>query len=191
MGSKPANSATMRQRFEAVAMPHLDAVYTAALRLAGNPDDAKDLLQDTVLRAFRFFDQFTPESNCRAWLLTILYNDFRNKLRRASLHPITTLPDESQGRTEIGLLLDGNSRSPEEIVAQRWMGRHLETAIKALPVEFREPMLLVDVQDLSYPEVAKALDIPLGTVKSRVSRARALLRASLRLAVYSSGKTGT
>ncbi len=191
MGAKPINSATARQQFEAVALPHLDAVYTAALRLAGNPDDAKDLLQDTILRAYRFFHQFAPGSNCRAWLLTILYNNFRNNLRRCSLHPATALTNESSDGAEAGLVLDGKSCNPEEIVAQRWLGRHLETAINALPQEFREPMLLVDVQELSYPEVADVLKIPLGTVKSRVSRARSLLRASLEGAVYSRGKTGT
>jgi len=191
MGSKPVNSPTARQRFEAVALPHLDAVYTAALRLAGNPDDANDLLQDTILRAYRFFDQFDPDSNCRAWLLTILYNNFRNYLHRCSIHPMTPLTDEFMERTEAGLELDGKCCNPEELVAQRWIGRHLEAAINALPLEFRESMLLVDVQELSYPEVAKVLNIPLGTVKSRVSRARSLLRASLRGAVYPPGKTGT
>jgi RNA polymerase sigma-70 factor (ECF subfamily) len=190
MGSKPTNPATARQRFEAVAMPHLDAVYSAALRLAGNPDDAKDLLQDTILRAYRFFDQFIPDSNCRAWLLTILYNNFRNHLRRCSLHPLTPLNDESE-TTDAAAELDGRSCNPEELVAHRWIGRHLEAAINALPLEFREPMLLVDVQELSYPEVAKVLNIPLGTVKSRVSRARSLLRATLRGAIYPPGKTGT
>jgi RNA polymerase sigma-70 factor (ECF subfamily) len=191
MGSKPTNSATARQRFEAVALPHLDAVYNAALRLAGNPDDAKDLLQDTILRAYRFFDQFTPDSNCRAWLLTILYNNFRNYLRRCSTHPVMALTQEVAERTEAGFELDGNCRDPEQLVAQRWIGRRLEAAINALPVEFREAMMLVDVQELSYPEVARVLDIPLGTVKSRVSRARSLLRASLRRSVYPPGKTGT
>jgi RNA polymerase sigma-70 factor, ECF subfamily len=191
MGSKSTNSVSTRQRFEAVALPHLDAVYTVALRLAGNPDDAKDLLQDTILRAYRFFHQFAPDSNCRAWLLTILYNNFRNHLRRSSLHPVAALNDESSERAEAELLDVVPSCNPEEIVAQRWIGRHLTTAIYALPLEFREPMLLVDVQDLSYPEVAKVLKIPLGTVKSRVSRARAMLRDSLRGAVYPPGKTGT
>ena len=192
MGSKPTNSATARQRFEAVALPHLDAVYSAALRLARNPDDAKDLLQDTILRAYRFFHQFEPDSNCRAWLLKILYNNFRNHLRRSSLHPVTALTDESPESTEAAaFVLDVKSGNPEEIVGQRWIGRHLEIAINALPLEFREPLLLVDVQELSYPEVAEVLQIPLGTVKSRVSRARSLLRASLRGAVYPAGKTGT
>jgi RNA polymerase sigma-70 factor (ECF subfamily) len=191
MGSKAANSASTRVRFEAEALPHLDAVYTAALRLAGNPDDAKDLVQDTILRAYRFFHQFEPGSNCRAWLLTILYNNFRNHFRRRSLHPPSPLTDESTDGIEAGLVADGKPCNPEEIVAQRSIGYHLQTAISALAIEFREPMLLVDVQDLSYLEVSRVLKIPLGTVKSRVSRARALLRASLRGAVYPPGKTGT
>jgi RNA polymerase sigma-70 factor (ECF subfamily) len=183
--------ATRRQRFEAAALPHLDAVYSAALRLARNPDDAKDLLQDTILRAYVFFDQFAPETNCRAWLLTILYNHFRNHLRRSSLSPVTPLTEDASERSEAAPQLDGNSRSPEEIVAQRWIGRHIEAAINALPAEFQEPMLLVDVQGLSYLEVAQVLAIPLGTVKSRVSRARSLLRTSLHGIVYPRGKTGT
>jgi RNA polymerase sigma-70 factor, ECF subfamily len=190
MGSKSRNLAITRQRFEAVALPHVDAIYTAALRLARNPDDAKDLLQDTILRAYRSFDQFTPDSNCRAWLLTILYNNFRNHLRRNSLNPVTPFPDESPERTTSSFELD-KSGNPEEIVAQRWIGRHLEAAINALPREFQEPVLLVDVQGLSYHEVAKVLNIPLGTVKSRVSRARSLLRATLRGALYRTSKTGT
>ncbi|HJU11902.1 MAG TPA: sigma-70 family RNA polymerase sigma factor [Candidatus Binataceae bacterium] len=191
MASRPVNPATARQRFEAVALPHLDAIYSAALRLAGNPDDAKDLLQDTILRAYRFFDQFLPDTNCRAWLLTILYNNFRNHLRRCSLHPVMPIGVDTQEKAEARLMLDANSYNPEEIIAQRWMGRQLEAAINALPLEFREPLLLVDIHDLSYPEVANVLNIPLGTVKSRVSRARSLLRTTLRSTIYPRGKTGT
>jgi RNA polymerase sigma-70 factor (ECF subfamily) len=191
MASDPTNSPSTRQRFEAVVLPHLDAVYTAALRLAGNPDDAKDLLQDSILRAYRFFDHFVPGTNCRAWLLTILYNVFRNQLRRCSLHPVAPLADDFWAKTEAEYAPDDKSCNPEEIVAQRLIGHQLEIAINALPLEFREPMLLVDVQELSYAEVADVLKIPLGTVKSRVSRARSLLRTSLRKAVYPPEKTGT
>ena len=169
----------------------MDAVYTAALRLARNPDDAKDLLQETILRAYVFFDQFTPETNCRAWLLTILYNHFRNYLRRNSLNPVRPLADVLGETREAATQLDGNSCNPEDIVAQRWIGQHIQAAINALSPEFQEPVLLVDVQGLSYPEVAQVLAIPLGTVKSRVSRARSLLRATLRGALYPPGKTGT
>lgn len=186
MGPRRTDPTSVRQQFELMALPHLDAVYTAALRLAGNPDDAKDLLQDTILRAYWFFDRFAPDSNCRAWLLTILYNNFRNLLHRSSISPVT-FSDEPGAQASI----DSKADNPEELVAQRWIGRHLKAAINALPLEFREPMLLVDVQELSYPEVAKVLKIPLGTVKSRVSRARSLLRASLRDIVYAHRKTGT
>src|SRR5215471_15409095 len=116
MGSNSANSATVRQQFEALALPHLDAVYSAALRLAGNPDDAKDLLQDTILRAYRFFDQFTPGTNCRAWLLTILYNNFKNYLHRCATHPVTALTDELAERTESGFDLHGKRDDPEEVL---------------------------------------------------------------------------
>jgi RNA polymerase sigma-70 factor (ECF subfamily) len=191
MGSKAVNPATARQRFEAVALPHLDAVYTAALRLAGNSDDAKDLLQDTILRAYRFFHQFSPGSNCRAWLLTILYNHFRNNLRRNSRQPLAAWVDHSSAESDAVPPLERDPANPEEVAAKRGIGRHLEAAINALPEEFREAMLLVDIQELSYSEVAGVLGVPLGTVKSRVSRARALLRESLRDAIYPRGKTGT
>jgi RNA polymerase sigma-70 factor (ECF subfamily) len=191
MGPKAANPVVARQQFEAIALPHLDAVYTAALRLAGNSDDAKDLLQDTILRAYRFFYQFSPGSNCRAWLLTILYNNFRNNLRRnsrqpaaAPLHPYSSDDIESTSS-------DSAPYNPEEVAAQRRIGRHLETAFNALPEEFREAVLLVDVQELSYAEVAGVLGVPVGTVKSRVSRARSMMRASFRACTYPQGKTGT
>jgi RNA polymerase sigma-70 factor, ECF subfamily len=191
MESRPTKSATTRQRFEAVALPHLDAVYTAALRLAGNADDAKDLLQDTILRAYRFFHQFEAGTNCRAWLLTILYNNFKNQCRRGSLHPMSPLDDEPSESKQEGLWPDRISADPEEIVAQRWIGHRLEAAINELPPDFRQPLLLVDVHDLSYPEVARVLEIPLGTVKSRVSRARSLLRERLQGTISQRGKTGT
>jgi RNA polymerase sigma-70 factor, ECF subfamily len=191
MESKRVNSAIMRQQFETLVLPHLDAVYTAALRLAGNSDDAKDLLQDTILRAYRFFHQFTPGTNCRAWLMTILYNNFKNYRRHCSRHPTTPLNDEAQEDAEADGQLDGGGRSLEDLVAQRGIGRDLEAAINALPHDFREAMLLVDVHELSYPEVAVVLKIPLGTVKSRVSRARAILRVTLRSGEYARGKTGT
>jgi RNA polymerase sigma-70 factor (ECF subfamily) len=191
MSSKAVNPATARQRFEAVALPHLDAVYTAALRLAGNSADAKDLLQDTILRAYRFFHQFSPGSNCRAWLLTILYNNFRNNLRRNSRQPLAAWVDHSTDESDDVPSLERDPSNPEDVAATRGIGRHLEAAINALPDEFREAVLLVDIQELSYSEVAEVLGVPVGTVKSRVSRARALLRASLRETIYPPGKTGT
>src|SRR5271163_2901369 len=89
-----------RLQFEQSALPHLDALYSAALRLARNPDDAKDLLQETVLRAYRFFHQYTPGTNCRAWLLTILYNNFRNGYRGADRELVSLAPEDFERAVE-------------------------------------------------------------------------------------------
>lgn len=177
--------------FEQVALPHLDAVYSAALRLTHNTDDAKDLLQDTILRAYRFFDQFTLGTNCRAWLLTILYNNFRNNCRRTreQLSP-TTEQFDRQAETH-SLVDDPPLRNPEELIATRMAARQFEAVLKSLPPEFREVLVLVDVQELNYQEIADVLDIPLGTVKSRVSRARAMMRRAMLKVAVSRGKTGS
>ena len=89
-----------RKLFEHEALPHLDALYSTALRLARNADDANDLLQETILRAFRFFHQFTPGTNCRAWLLTILYNIFRNSYRRGTREQVAATAEEFERRAD-------------------------------------------------------------------------------------------
>jgi RNA polymerase sigma-70 factor, ECF subfamily len=192
MAAKRGRANDQRFLFEQVALPHLDAVYTAALRLSHNRDDAKDLLQDTILRAYRFFDQFTKGTNCRAWLLTILYNSFRNGYRRAMREqPATSTEDFEQRLEAQSLLADTAHTDPEQMLSGRMLGHQLETALEALPPEFREALLLVDVQELNYREAAEVLDIPVGTVKSRVSRGRALMREALTRLAQAQGKTGT
>jgi RNA polymerase sigma-70 factor (ECF subfamily) len=180
MAAKVASGAERRKAFEEQALPHLDALYTMAVRLARNPDDANDLLQETVLRAFRFFHQFQPGTNCRAWLLTILFNNFRNGYRRSAREQLAASPDEFQQRLEAeSLRVDQTGKNPESILAEAGVDRRVEDALAGLPAEFREALLLVDVQELSYQEVSAVLDVPIGTVKSRVSRGRALLRGAL------------
>jgi RNA polymerase sigma-70 factor (ECF subfamily) len=179
-------------RFERVVLPQLDAIYTAALRLTRNPDDAKDLMQETVLRAFRFFHQFAAGTNCRAWLLTILYNNFRNGYRRSAREQVSATT-EAFDQTVEGhrLLADAPRNNPEDLLAGRMLGRQIEKALAALPAEFRETLILVDVQELNYQEVAEVLEIPLGTVKSRVSRGRALMREALHEIAAARRKTGS
>jgi RNA polymerase sigma-70 factor (ECF subfamily) len=192
MAAKRGRANDQRFLFEQVALPHLDALYSAALRLSHNRDDAKDLLQETILRAYRFFDQFTKGTNCRAWLLTILYNSFRNGYRRAMREqPATSTEDFEQRLEAQSLLADTAHTDPEQMLSGRMLGHQLETALEALPPEFREALLLVDVQELNYREAAEVLDIPLGTVKSRVSRGRALMREALTRLAQAQGKTGT
>ncbi|MDB5108556.1 MAG: rpoE [Candidatus Binatus sp.] len=180
MADKGGSGEDRRKRFEEEALPHLDALYTMAVRLAHNPDDANDLLQETVLRAYRFFHQFEAGTNCRAWMLTILFNNFRNGYRRTLREqPAATIEDFEHKIDSESLRVDPGASNPEAILSGRSMDFEVEAALDAIPAEFREALMLVDVEELSYQEISGVLDIPIGTVKSRVSRARATLRDTL------------
>jgi RNA polymerase sigma-70 factor (ECF subfamily) len=169
MAYKSGTGTDRRKRFEDEALPHLDALYTMAIRLARNPDDANDLLQETVLR-----------TNCRAWMLTILFNNFRNGYRKYSREQPASSPEEFDRKVEgESLRIDPAGSNPEALLAGHGMESEVEVALGGLPAEFREAILLVDVEELSYQEVSGVLEIPIGTVKSRVSRGRAILRDAL------------
>ena len=180
MADKTGSGADRRRRFEDEALPHLDALYTMALRLSRNPDDANDLLQETVLRAYRFFHQFESGTNCRAWMLTILFNNFRNGYRKSSREQPASSPEEFERKVEgESLRADPAGSNPEALLSGQGMEGEVETALGGLPAEFREAILLVDIEELSYQEVSGVLNVPIGTVKSRVSRGRAILRDAL------------
>lgn len=169
-----------RKLFEREALPHLDTLYAAAFRLARNADDANDLLQETILRAFRFFHQFTPGTNCRAWLLTILYNIFRNGYRRGTREQVAASAEEFERRADTDSVHpSATPTNPEHIVLDSMLDHEVEQALDALPEEFRTVLLMVDLEELSYEEVARVMDLPIGTVKSRVSRSRASMRRRL------------
>ena len=180
MADKIGTGTDRRKRFEDEALPHLDALYTMAIRLARNPDDANDLLQETVLRAYRFFHQFESGTNCRAWMLTILFNNFRNGYRKYSREQPASSLEEFERKVEgESLRTDPSGSNPEAMLAGQGMEGEIESALKGLRAEFREAILLVDVEELSYQEVSGVLNVPIGTVKSRVSRGRAILRDTL------------
>lgn len=165
-----------RRQFEAEALPHLDAVFRYAHALTGDPTRAEDLTQETMLKALRAWHQFERGSNARAWLLTILRNTFINDYRRR----------QRQGET-----VDVAAIEPhhvfEEIQDVDPEGRFFASivddevlrAIRALPEEFREVLLLSDVEGFPYADIAKLLDVPVGTVKSRLFRARQALQRRL------------
>ncbi|MBI1727180.1 MAG: sigma-70 family RNA polymerase sigma factor [Candidatus Rokubacteria bacterium] len=165
--------------FEGVALVHLDLLYRAALRLTHNRAEAEDLVQETWLRALRHFDQFDPGSNCRAWLLTILRNAFLNRLRREGREIL----ESDMAATEAGAArLEEASvarSSPEEDFFQTVLHGDVDRALKTLPLPFRLVVTLADLEGLTYKEVAQVLDCPIGTVMSRLSRARQLLRKEL------------
>ncbi len=180
MGDKAAIGSGKRELFEREALPHVDALYSTALRLARNPDDAHDLLQETVLRAYRFFHQYTPGTNCRGWLVTILYNNFRNGYRSAAREQLSQTPEDFERELEgISARSDPVLSNPESLLSDRILDHEVSAALDALPVDFRTVLVLVDMQELNYQEVSRALDIPIGTVKSRVSRGRQMMRNSL------------
>jgi RNA polymerase sigma-70 factor, ECF subfamily len=180
MADKSGTGADRRKRFEDEALPHLDALYSMAIRLARNPDDANDLLQETVLRAYRFFHQFESGTNCRAWMLTILFNNFRNGYRKSTREQPASSADEFERKVEAeSLRTDPAGSNPEALLAGQGMEGEVETALASLPDEFRQAVLLVDVEELSYQEVSGVLNVAIGTIKSRVSRGRAMLRERL------------
>jgi len=180
MSGKRESSRSTRESFEREVLPHLDSIYSMALRLARNPDDANDLLQDTVLRAYRFFHQFTPGTNSRAWVLTILFNNFRNGYRKGGREQVSQTEAEFAERLEAESLAADQTRSdPEALAFANVMAPEVTSALDSIPEEFRAALLLVDVQELSYHEVSAVLTVPVGTVKSRVSRGRSLLREAL------------
>jgi len=156
----------------------MDQVYSASLYLTRNKEEAEDLLQETFLRAYRFWHQFTPGTNCKAWLMTILHNNFKNRFRDRYREQQTVEFDETV-HDPPATDADAARRSPEELVMSQLLDGDVQQALRDLPLDFREVVLLVDVQELTYEEAAAALACPIGTVRSRLSRGRRQLQAAL------------
>jgi RNA polymerase sigma-70 factor (ECF subfamily) len=170
-----------RAEFEAAALPHMSALYNAARRFTHGGDEAGDLVQETYLRAYRTFDNFTPGTNCRAWLLTIMYSVFVNLYHKQRRAPTVSI-DDLEARFEQYLEASHHPSDAAETVEVRGnrMNPEVETALRQLPQEFQAVVLLVDVEGLSGDEAAAALQCPVGTIRSRLYRGRRLLYAALR-----------
>jgi RNA polymerase sigma-70 factor (ECF subfamily) len=158
------------------SLAFLEPLYATALRLTRKPADAEDLVQDTFVKALRFADRFTPGTNLKAWLYTILHNTWRNRVRDAARAGV----DVDSERVE--QMVEGAStpETPERILLRATLDAELQAALDALPEAFREAVWLRDVDEFSYAEIAKMLEIPIGTVMSRISRGRRLLGDRLR-----------
>ena len=167
------------REFEEVALVHLDTLYRSALRLTHNRAEAEDIVQETCLRAFRNFHRFNPGTNCRAWLLTILRNIFLNRVRRAGREVLEEDLPAWESALETGPGLIPPSTNPEEEFLQTVLHGDVDRALKAVPLVYREAVILADLEGLSYKEVAEVLGCPIGTVMSRLSRGRHLLRQAL------------
>jgi RNA polymerase sigma-70 factor, ECF subfamily len=156
--------------FDAEALAYLDSLYGAAVRLTRRPADAEDLVQDTYVKAFRAAAQFRRGTNLKAWLFTILYNTFRNKRRDQGRSPI----DVDSEAVEAAAVAP-QEFSPEQILTRATLDADLQAALDGLPDAFRQAVWLRDVEELTYAEIAGVLDIPIGTVMSRISRGRRML----------------
>jgi RNA polymerase sigma-70 factor (ECF subfamily) len=158
--------------FAADVLTFLQPLYGAALRLTRNRADAEDLVQNTLLKALKASAQFAPGTNLKAWLFTILHNTWRNDRRAAARSHVDVdsgLAEEAADRARPG------SDTPEDILLRSTLGADLQGALDAMPDAFREAVWLRDVEEFSYSEIAGMLDVPVGTVMSRISRGRRLL----------------
>ena len=165
----PERGVDRDQRFEAELLPQLRPLFGAAYRMTGNAHDAEDLVQETFLRAYRALDRFQAGSNARAWLLTILQRVRTDAFRRRQRRPQTVELTDDGPQLAVPPAQNALASGYED----------LERALQALPEAFRTAVVLRDVQDLSYAEIAEALGVPVGTVMSRIHRGRALLREAL------------
>lgn len=174
--SSPVPIEEKRASFEREALVHLDVLYRVALRLTGNPSDADDLVQETMLKAYRSWDQYEQGTNAKAWLLTILRHAFINEYRRKIRHPETVDVDAIEPYAVFSEVQDDD---PQGAFFDRIVDDQVLRAIDGLPVAFRETLVLSDVEGMSYQEIAGILQVPVGTVKSRLFRARHLLQKKL------------
>jgi RNA polymerase sigma factor (sigma-70 family) len=160
--------------FEELAMPLFEPLYNFARWLVRNSNDAEDLVQETYLKALRSFASFQPGTNFRAWMFQILRNTFLSS--RSKLDRLMTVAMDSE---EEGSELAVNTETPEVILMNRSNSQLVQRAIGDLPVHYRETLLLCEVEEMSYQEIAEVLSIPIGTVMSRLARARRGVRQSL------------
>jgi RNA polymerase sigma-70 factor (ECF subfamily) len=170
-------------KFADVAMEYMQSLYAAALRMTRNPAEAEDLVQETYLKAYRGFGSFQEGTNLKAWLYKILTNTFINSYRSKKRRPEQTELDEIEDlylyRRLGGLEAAQAGRSAEEEVMDHFTDGDVKQAVESLPESFRLAVLLADVEGFSYKEIAEILDIPIGTVMSRLHRGRRALQKAL------------
>ena len=171
-----AEPTTAGRAFDAEALPHLDALYRVALRLTGDPSQAEDLVQDTMLKAYRSWKQYRPGSNAKGWLLTILRNTFINDYRRRKHEPVAM---DLEAVEPHALYRSMQEIDPEGTFFSQIVDAKVIEAIDALPPDFREVLALSDIEGMTYAQISETLKIPVGTVKSRLFRARRQLQAEL------------
>jgi RNA polymerase sigma-70 factor (ECF subfamily) len=178
--------------FESEALPHLDAVYRFAFRLAGSAADAEDLVQETFLRAYRSWDRYEPGTRAKSWLFTICRNAFlRQRQHDTRRDEVMLKAVQSSGAPEVGvetvLFMPAYQQDPEGTFFFSLIDQTILETIDRIPAEFREVVLLSDLEGMSYADIAEVLEVPIGTVKSRLFRGRRLLQERLYTLATESG----
>lgn len=180
MADTISNFAEKRHAFEKEALPHMDALYRTALRMTKNVGDAEDLVQEALVKAYRFWDKFEPGSNCRAWLFKIMTNVFINEYRSKSRSPMSVNVDDIDDNYLYGqLATSSDGDNPEKELFAKMLDDDVKKAIDELPEDFRIVVVLSFLEGFSYQEIAEIADLQLGTVKSRLHRGRKLLQKEL------------
>ncbi len=165
-----------REAFETEALQYMDALYNSTLKLTFDEENAKDLIQETYYKAFRFFGQFEPGTSCKAWLYKILKNTFINKYRKKIKQP--NLVDYESIEPFFDLIKDKDhfdSKSLDDDIANNYVSDDVNGALSKLSYEFKMVMILSDIEGFSYKEIAAIMECPIGTIRSRLSRARKMM----------------
>jgi RNA polymerase sigma-70 factor (ECF subfamily) len=174
------SAVTQKQReFQSEALPHMDFLYNYALRMTYNAPDAEDLVQETYLKAFRFWDSYEKGTNIRAWLFRIMKNAYINRYRKEKKEPETVEYQEVENFYNSVRESASESSDLQELVFNNMLEDDVAKAIAELPEDFRTVVILCDIEELTYEEVAEFLECPIGTVRSRLHRGRKLLRTKL------------
>ncbi|SMO58903.1 sigma-70 family RNA polymerase sigma factor [Gracilimonas mengyeensis] len=179
-----------QQDFDEEIIPHMDALYNFALRLTSDPNDAEDLVQDTIVKAYRFFSSYEKGTNAKAWMFRILKNSFINNYRKNSKKPAEVDYDEVSPYYESVRAERTETSDLESLMFREMMDDDLSNALTQLPEDFRTVVLLCDVEGYTYEEIANMLDVPIGTIRSRLHRGRNLLKTELLEYAKKRGFTG-
>ena len=179
----------LKNRFTDEAMPLLDQLYGGALRMTRNPQDAEDLVQETYLKAYKAFDRFTPGTNLKAWLYRIMTNTYINTYRKKQRRPLVTSADEvTDNQLYTSSSHDSTGLESAEVEALKLMpNSRISEALNELNEDYRMVVYYADVEGLAYKEIAEVMDIPLGTVMSRLHRGRKQLREMLKDVAHDQG----
>lgn len=183
VAAAPEETNPQTEDFEAGVLAQLDSLYRTALRMTNNPQEAEDLVQETMLKAFRFSNTYHRGTNLRAWLFRILNTSAINRYRKQASHPTTTSLPEGEDFYLYNRIKDLSGQEltlgAEDEVLSKYLDEDVYKALSDLPPNFRMAIILADIEGMSYKEIAETLQIPIGTVMSRISRARRQLQHSL------------